>query len=873
MRGSLLLARRRLRRDAALVFTLTALVAFATVLAVAVPRLVTDTVDAGAREEIQSVGTDADVLVSTFVGVPTRDRPAMSPEQVIELQQELPGRLPSALSRVAGELTLTVVSDDFTVATDLDIDRVTARIALLTPEMEDRLRIVSGTTPAATAEGAPIEVVVPAVTGLELGTMLTAKGSTLVVVGLAEQGDESAERDWIDLPGIWTSTVESARGSTDLEVMALASPAGVEASYGLVGQSLDATVRIALNADRFTGELIDEVADELGFLAVNSTKLESPSGGQVEVRSTYKNALKNFEGKARGAIAQMSIMIAGVLGVCLVVVLQLSRLLVLRRASEFALERARGASVASVGVRGVLESILVAVVGVGAGLAIAGVPADLVPIVLILVVALLAAPVQSMMLAGAGSRPRRAHTDRVERTDAGRRRAAGRIAIEFLVVALAVAALVSIRSRGLLQTRTDGVDPLLAAAPLLLAAAVTVVVLRVHPPVVRAISRLARRSRGVLGILGAMQAARSLAVVPMLALTLSIGLVVAAGLLVETVRTGQIEASWQRVGADVRVDGPLPLDVAETAAAKPGVTAASQLLSRGGVEAKAGLSTAITTVLAVDDRYADVLDRLPQDAGADVDLSVLRGTSAGGLVPVLVSPDVIDRLPLGPVTLDYGDDFIDAEVVGTLPGGPVGYLNDPFVYIDLETLVSLSTETLEPTSVLIMGSGAAAAAPDGEVIVRADWLAERQQQAFVIGVQQSMLVAAGAVGLLAIFALVAAVQAGSRARGRSLSLLRTLGLRPRLGWWLALAELAPVVIAALAGGILAGVVIVVVCAPSLGLRVLAGGIDSPPPSISPLVVAAVAAGGVLLLALAVLTEVIAHRRDRLSEVLRVGETV
>ena len=104
-------------------------------------------------------------------------------------------------------------------------------------------------------------------------------------------------------------------------------------------------------------------------------------------------------------------------------------------------------------------------------------------------------------------------------------------------------------------------------------------------------------------------------------------------------------------------------------------------------------------------------------------------------------------------------------------------------------------------------------------------------------------------------------------------MLRTLGMSSRFGWWLALAELAPLVLAAVVGGIAAGLAVVLVLAPSLGLDVLAGGISVPPASFSPLVILGLAGAALLLLGLGTLADVLVHRRDRLSEVLRVGETV
>jgi len=199
------------------------------------------------------------------------------------------------------------------------------------------------------------------------------------------------------------------------------------------------------------------------------------------------------------------------------------------------------------------------------------------------------------------------------------------------------------------------------------------------------------------------------------------------------------------------------------------------------------------------------------------------------------------------------------------------------VFADLDTLSARMPDGLNATSTLVAGPGAAQAvasvgAPPGSVVSRAEWLAARRGLALHDGVEQMMIFAVIASGLLCVVALIATVLAGARERGLALSMLRTLGMRPRLGWWLALAELAPVVIAAVVGGVAAGVAIVVLLAPALGLDVLAGGLGIPDPTISPVVIAGLAVTAALLLVLAAGVEVLAHRRDRLSDVLRVGET-
>jgi putative ABC transport system permease protein len=74
------------------------------------------------------------------------------------------------------------------------------------------------------------------------------------------------------------------------------------------------------------------------------------------------------------------------------------------------------------------------------------------------------------------------------------------------------------------------------------------------------------------------------------------------------------------------------------------------------------------------------------------------------------------------------------------------------------------------------------------------------------------------------------------------------------------------------GGVGAGILIVYLLGGSLGLEVLSGGLTTPPIDVNWQFMAAVGAGVLVLLIIAVAAEVIAHRRDRLSDVLRYGET-
>lgn len=223
----------------------------------------------------------------------------------------------------------------------------------------------------------------------------------------------------------------------------------------------------------------------------------------------------------------------------------------------------------------------------------------------------------------------------------------------------------------------------------------------------------------------------------------------------------------------------------------------------------------------------------------------------------------------------FGASFVTGEVVGTTSLSLAGYTEGPAVFVDLAQVDARMKEPRSRSTVWVMGPGADAAIeliPDVAGTSRTQWLEANRGSALVGGVQSMLAYAVVTVALLVAMALVATVLAGARDRGIVLSMLRTLGLRAGYGWWLAVSELAPVVLAALAGGLVAGVTILGLLGPTLGLAVLTGGVADPPLVVDPVLVLAIVLAAVLLLGVAVLAEVLTHRRDKLSEVLRVGAT-
>jgi putative ABC transport system permease protein len=912
-----LVTRRRARRDAVLLAAWTALVGFVILLSVAAPRQLTETIDRGARQAVADAGSASDILIRVPVGVSGPGLPPVEgPGQIIGFAQGIEPNLPVGIRQVYASTTAAVLGTTLSVTNVTGTSgRTSAQVQLgmLTAANSKGLVVESGRLPRSgtvVSPSSPIEVALSAAdaraAGLHVGSIVkvqTADGQTtldgnpitaLKVVGILERG-ASGPANWLDTPSVWTpdepSTVAAVQA---LGITALTSPAGVTRASAEYGEQFSGYIRVHVNPARFSGDIESRVTAELTVLTVNSGALQDESGAPVVVSSGLGEALSAYPGEARAALSQMSLVLASLLGAAIAVLILVSRLVVIRRGRELALERARGASLSSIVARMLVESLAVTVVAgvLGVGLATVIEPGPIenyAVLLLALVVGLLAAPVQAALLVRGQWTTHKTPANRRERLELRKRANARRVVAELTVLALALAALVSLVNRGLLETATQGIDPLLAAAPLLFVVVVTLVILRLYRWPVRAIGAIGRSTRGALGVLGAARAEQSVSALPLLALTLAVSLSVGGSALIASVNGGQVAASWQRVGADARVDALVSPGTIASISNRVGVTAVGAAHVSVSVQVLFGTTTEYPTMFAIDRDFTGLVSRLPPDSGESNNVTSLRklttSTPASAPLPVVVDAQLARHLVTKNIAMHYGSMQINMRVVGVTAVEPTGYEPGPFFYVDLDSLrqrlqhpIALDPSLSTPNTVLITGPGASHAAASlgvakADVQSRADWLRDRRHLALVGGTQQTVLFATIAVALLAMIALVATALAGARDRGRLLSLLRTLGMRADIGWWLALAELLPVVIVSLVGGVAAGTGMLVLLEPSLGLRVLAGGESNPPTVISPGLIIGLVIAAIVLLAVAIVAELLAYRRDRLSEVLRVGESV
>ncbi len=192
-----------------------------------------------------------------------------------------------------------------------------------------------------------------------------------------------------------------------------------------------------------------------------------------------------------------------------VVVLLGARLVAQRRAAEFTLMRARGASLRQLAWLVLRPSAVIAVV---AGAAAAALAISLTPgqgnrlgwwLAGVTIVVTLVGPVLISVLPQRVAAPA---TGRPVRRASGRTRAARRIVLEVALVAASIGGLIVLRNQGV-SAGNMALFP--SAAPVLVAIPVAVIVLRCYPPAARALARIAGRSRGVAAFVGLARATRT----------------------------------------------------------------------------------------------------------------------------------------------------------------------------------------------------------------------------------------------------------------------------------------------------------------------------------------------------------------------------
>lgn len=499
---------------------------------------------------------------------------------------------------------------------------------------------------------------------------------------------------------------------------------------------------------------------------------------------------------------------------------------------------------------------------------------------------------------------------RTDRARGARKHPAWRLTAELGVLVLAGVGIFLLQRRGLAATRAAGtavgVDPFLAAVPVLLALAAAVLALRLRPLPTALAARAASSGRGApvfVGLTSARRAPAGAGAGAAVVLVVAVAFAVFASSLAGTVDVGQQRASWARLGADVVLTGTgVDDDLAAAVAAEPGVRAVVPALRWERSALQLGWQEPVTVTAYAVDLAAFAQARSGGGEPATHDTGLLDDVAhtppgvPGTPSPLLVPAGVDLVGDGGGLALGVrGDASVAVDLVGASSAVPSEGERDPIVMLSDAAVRDALPEGLPPgtgSALLVFTDDDDAArrvaadfaqavvqdpdrpgldlTPEIRTRSRAAVLDELDASPLVQGTRTVITLGVLAAAAYGMFAVALALLAGAPARAQSLSILRTLGLKPRDAVRLLVVELVPLVLVALAAGVAAGLALLPLVAPGLDLRPLTGGTLAPDLTAVPGHVLAVAGVAALVVAAAVAGAVLIDRRRHLGAALRVG---
>jgi putative ABC transport system permease protein len=613
---------------------------------------------------------------------------------------------------------------------------------------------------------------------------------------------------------------------------------------GVLG--IETVGRIRFDPSRMDADWVAGARDAVATVIISPAL--SPTS---RLRTGLIELLDEYRRQAAAARAVASVVAAGLVGTGVGLLVLAARIAVDRRRAELSLLRARGASLAAVVGRFLREAVVVAVPAATAGwllhMPLPGrddpgfVPGVGVAPLAVAAVALLAVPV-TVAAAGRRRLPGRPRGTEGRGELAGYRPSPVRVTMELLVVVLAGLGVLLLYQRGLppasleavgAAERVAGTDPYLAAVPVLIGAAAGLLALRLYPWPLRAAGALAAGRRGAVAFVGLARAGRAApaTALPLLVLVLAVALGGFAGAVTASVAGARDAAAVRAVGADARFEAEGITDqVAASVAGVPGVEVVAMASDQGFVRMGGGVDINIV-VVTVD---ALAYQRILSGIGASVRLPdpVVSAGPGTDPLPVLTWAPVD---PGGPLSVELEGVEYPALAVGDVTDLPELASGRPWVLVPRQALPTPPA----PTQLLVAGAAADLDAVR-EVVAGATGAADAVTVTSIPGFQEQLAgsgfnrsltvvfvigtVGAALGGLLAV-GLALVVQAA--ARGRALSLLRTMGLSAGQARGLLLVELLPVTALAVAVGAATGVAMPVLLGPALGLTSFTGGAPLP----------------------------------------------
>ncbi|WP_326808531.1 hypothetical protein OHB04_27645 [Streptomyces sp. NBC_01775] len=882
-RGGWLLARLRAAPGGALAFA--ALVCVAVFTAAALPRALDASSDAALRSALDRA-RPADRMVSATAsagpeaGVRDELRRRIAPGAVRTAYAALSDAVRSPLPPADGEAAYGVHNTTPAEADDPGLPRPSSDVrpkATLTAQarLAGRTRLAEGRMPSPTVKGSEgRRRVQAAVTAETAHRMKLAPGDTFHLPGslggttvevtgvVAPRGSRAQVRE----STFWHAEESMVRPS--LVTIPPDSPAGQKRFYWHFSAFIHPKAAPALLemrdgaelffhhpvlASKLSGHQASGAARKLAEVSSGApaARLQSRAGvGTLTFDTGLQETLEAYERESAAVSPLLLIACLGLATTGLTVLLLAGVLAAERRTEEFALLRSRGASLWGLSRRLLAETGVVAVPAAAVATAVAlwATPgartgAALAAAAAVTVTACLALPLRAAL----AHRTVRATRARADVTRA--RRSRRRTVLEAAVFALVAGAVVAVRQRG-----TGDGDTLLALAPVLVATAAAMLLLRCYPLPLRLLSRLAVRRSGPVAFLGLARAARapSAAVSGPALLALLVALTVASfgGTVLASIAEGRDAAALRAVGADARIEDPAAEHVlpklAKRVAKAPGVAGVTAVRSHDDGEL-VNVTDSLTVALVDASAYARLTHRDGQGPFSPDDLGLSASNASSGPVPALVSPGIARKL-------GGGSEYTDLILPGLqLPVRPAvvrehtpAARDGDFVVLSREAVARARPDTrntalLAPNTLLVSGASPDAATlrqllkeadpkadPKTLVSSRSEKREQYADSVLQAGAERLYTAAVlAAAGFSALAVLLSLLQTAPDRRAL-LVRLRTLGLPRRQGRGVLLVESLPLYVLTALAGALSGLATVPLLGPGIDLAALAGTPDSLP---------------------------------------------
>lgn len=860
-------------------------VAAAAFLSAAVPQAI----DAAATAEVSAALGSADAAANLRVTVPvnTDYGPQPQPAEIAaRMRDEVDAGIPAELRGILAPPVTALVGPELKAGIIADRQGY-VRFIYVSDGAGPAVSWIEGRAPKATSDTShfppedvtkmTVEVAVSdaaaTLMGVHAGAKLPVDNSSAQRLDVEVSGifraDDPDDDAWSVEPNLLTPKVvggSAAFASVGLLTSAESLP---YAAFGVFPTPMTRTYTYRVVPSPLDARRAAEVSTQARSLASGRKVFNIPEATPI-VTTHLDRVIDDALARVASGTAQSSVLLIGLLSVALLVQLLAAGLVVERRTAVLTQWRARGATLAAIGLAGAAESVPLALVAGLIGMFAAtrgGVPpwAWVTPT---LVAAALPQPVLAIRTAARASGTTRPTAGTRQRFTAARVR---RLAAEVAVGLVALASLATLVLRG--ATAAAGSlwsDAVVLAAPVLVALAVALALTRLQPPLLAAARNLAVRSPGAVPLLAAARTrAGGLATT---ALVTATAIAAIAATIAPTVVQGRVDAAWDAVGADAGARltgaGSLPPTVSALDGTDGLIVATATTIA--GAQAIGPQLDRSVTIVAVD---AEALARLVA-ATPTADVPGLGSLASGGpdAVPVLV--------PAGQgwdgASLRWGEDSVTMRSVGAAPALPPSLdVDGPAVVVDRRLLGQAVGHDIGASQAWVAGPDAEArlvgalGGTGARVVTRPGWLAEQAARP-VTRALGGLFVGAGAVALaLGALAVALLAASGSRARTIALAQLRAAGTPRAAAARVAWLEVAVPTVVAGAVGIATGLGLAGLLVVALDLTSVTGGLH-PPALVIPWWTLAIPIALGLVARVAIALAALSHRAERLGLLMRAG---